>query len=74
MILNIFISSKSCLKIKIINNFYHRKYNSSKQVIEAMKENEIKYKNCIKEFEESLKKYEDKYMRLKMHATEQMNK
>lgn len=39
-----------------------------------MKENEIKYKNCIKEFEESLKKYEDKYMRLKMHATEQMNK
>lgn len=54
--------------------FFFRKYNSSKQVIEAMKENEFKYKNCIKEFEESLKKYEDKYMRLKMHATEQMNK
>lgn len=52
----------------------NRKYNSSKQVIEAMKENEMKYKNCIKEFEESLQKYEDKYMRLKHHATEQMNK
>ncbi|XP_026809294.1 transforming acidic coiled-coil-containing protein 1-like isoform X2 [Rhopalosiphum maidis] len=55
-------------------NDVHEKYNSSKQVIEAMKENETKYKNCIKEFEESLKKYEDKYMRLKIHATEQMNK
>lgn len=54
--------------------FCCRKYNSSKQVIEAMKENEFKYKNCIKEFEESLKKYEEKYMKLKMHATEQMNK
>lgn len=57
-----------------INFFFLRKYNSSKQVIEAMKENEFKYKNCIKEFEESLKKYEEKYMKLKMHATEQMNK
>ncbi|VVC30586.1 Hypothetical protein CINCED_3A013613 [Cinara cedri] len=55
-------------------NDVHEKYNSSKQVIEAMKENEVKYKNCLKEYEESLKKYEDKYMRLKMHATEQMNK
>ncbi|XP_050420122.1 transforming acidic coiled-coil-containing protein 1-like isoform X2 [Adelges cooleyi] len=55
-------------------NDVHEKYNSSKQVIEAMKENETKYKTCIMEFEESLKKYEDKYMRLKMHATEQMEK
>jgi len=62
------------IKLYFFKHFFHRKYNSSKQVIEAMKENETKYKNCIKEFEESLKKYEDKYMRLKIHATEQMNK
>jgi len=64
--------NRICLKIMLF--IFIRKYNSSKQVIEAMKENETKYKNCIKEFEESLKKYEDKYMRLKIHATEQMNK
>lgn len=53
---------------------FFRKYNSSKQVIKEMKENEIRYKNCLKEFDEYVKQCEDKYIRLKMHATEQMKK
>jgi len=51
-----------------------RKYNSSKQVIETMKENENQYKKIVIEYEDALKRYEDKYMRLKIHATEQMKK
>lgn len=54
--------------------FFLRKYEYSKTVIEGLKSNEVVLKKNLAEYDETLKKSNEKYNTLKTHAMEQLEK
>lgn len=52
----------------------HRKYERTKQVVEGFRQNEETLKTCVDEYQQKLRKQDQKYELLKNHAEETLDK
>ena len=52
----------------------HRRYEKSKAAVEGFKKNEESLKACVADYQQKLKKQEQRYQTLKQHAEEKLER